>query len=141
MLDARWAIGEQGEFYISASLADTDAEFDELMMVFAPDAVANGAADLFTSGLPGEGADTGPLVDHDVEGLHEIHDYTNLEYRELRTTVGFDYQLSESVGLFASVSLFDLDDDEPYYENTAGLPVWDATGEVVLVSGGLTWSF
>lgn len=38
-----------------------------------------------------------------------------------------------SVKLFGAVALYDLDDSEPYLQDT--------TGSVTVVSGGITWMF
>jgi hypothetical protein len=41
--------------------------------------------------------------------------------------------VQKNLGLFGSVSRYDLDDDAVYLR--------DATGSVTLVVGGMTWSF
>jgi hypothetical protein len=83
--------------------------------------------------LPGPGDDTGSvLTDHDYD-FSEVHEYSDLEYTEIRATLGFRYQLNPTVGLFASASLYDVDDDNPYLQ--------DATGSVELYRAGLSWSF
>lgn len=58
---------------------------------------------------------------------------SSLDYKELRATLGFDYQLAAAARLFAGVSYYDLDDSQPYLQ--------DATGSVMLISSGVTWRF
>lgn len=98
-------------------------------MAFAADVPTQ----LFPGGVPGPGADAGsPLPVHDYD-FGVISDYSDLDYDELRATLGLDYGLTPGARLFAGVSYYDLDDSQPYLQ--------DATGSVLLVSGGLTFNF
>ena len=142
MLDAVWTLSDKGEIYFNGSLTQTDAAFDALTVAAAFDVPTQ----LFPGGqLPVIGPDptlgNGRVDDLDFTEFDQVHDYSNLDYTELRTTLGFRYQINDALGLFASVSRYDLEDDEPMFENPVGLPDMDATGSVTLVSGGLTWSF
>jgi hypothetical protein len=93
------------------------------------------AAELFEGVLPGPGEeDEGALlVDADYQSFDVIHQYSDLDYSEIRTTLGFNYRLSPNMGIFGAVSRYDLDDDAPYLQ--------DSTGSVEIYSGGLTWTY
>jgi len=91
------------------------------------------APDENPGGLPGPGEDTNtPLGFHDYD-FSAVHTYSDLEYTELRASVGVNFGLTDAIGLFGAFTYYDLQDDEPYLQ--------DATGSVEIVSGGLTWSF
>ena len=62
-----------------------------------------------------------------------IHDYSNLDYLEYRTTLGARYNFHRNVGVFGQVSYYNVSDDQPYLQ--------DATGNVTLISGGFNWFF
>jgi hypothetical protein len=111
-------------------MSDTDAAFDTLMMDFA----SNACSTCFPDGLPGEGPDpTAPVGFADYVGLDQIHEYSDLDYLEYRTTLGARYRFHPSIGIFGAVSYYDVSDDQPYLQS--------ATGNVTLISGGLTWLF
>ena len=94
---------------------------------------ADAPTELFPDGLPGPGEDPGsPLPVHDFD-FTKVSDYSDLDYSELRATLGLKYRLGDAVGLFAAVSAYDLDDSQPYIQ--------DANGSVTLFTGGLTWHF
>jgi hypothetical protein len=126
----RWNLSEKSEISLAGSLARSDAGFDPLVMAFA--ANANSPLNTEYPDLPGPGPDAGPLAFHDYD-FSGIDHYSDLDYTEVRTTLGFRHQVRPAFGMFGAVSYYDLQDDEPYLQ--------DATGSVVLLSGGLTWSF
>ena len=108
--------------------------FDTVFLEFA----SNANPDAFPEGeLPGPGpeeaAEGWPVSFGDYTSMNLIHEYSDLEYSEMRGTLGFNYQVNKNMGLFGAVSLFDLDDDAPYLQ--------DATGSVEIYSGGFTWTF
>jgi hypothetical protein len=130
LMDLRWIPSDRGEFYLTASYSQTDAEFDALTPTFASDV----PVELFPDGLPGEGADpTAPVSFADYEGLSEIHEYSKLDYTELRATLGARLNITDTLGLIGEISHFDVEDDAPYLE--------DVTGTVNLIYGGLSWTF
>lgn len=87
---------------------------------------------LFPDGLPGPGPDpTAPVSFSDFD-FSEVHEYSHLEYTELRTTLGIRYLLWRNLSFYGAVSYFDLDDDNPYLQ--------DATGDLTLVTTGFSWS-
>ena len=139
MMDAVWKFSDKGEFFLNGSWTQTDAAFDELQVAVASDVPTS----LFPGGsLPGLGPDPSfPIAYSDFSQMDEVHEYSELDYTEVRGTLGVRYQARPSLGLFASMSLYDLTDDEPMFKNTVGQPDMDATGSVTLVSGGLVWSF
>jgi len=98
-------------------------------MTFAADV----PLELFPDGIPGPGEDpTSPLPVHDYD-FTGVSAYSDLDLTELRATLGLNHRFSSAARLFAAVSLYDLDDSQPFLQ--------DATGSVMLVTGGLTWSF
>lgn len=134
LLDLRWIVGERGEVFLSNSFARTDAAFDTLRMRFA----SNADPASFGGVLPGDGDDPGsPLEFHDYVGVESgfgiIHEFSELEFTQLRSTLGFDYRVNPNLGVFSAVSYYDLDDE--------GIFLQDATGSVVLLSGGFSWVF
>ena len=77
------------------------AAFGTVMMDFA----SNACSTCFPDGLPGEGADpTAPIAYADYEGFDAIHDYSNLDYLEYRTTLGARYKFHNNVGIFGQQS-------------------------------------
>ena len=134
ILDLRYKLSDRGEFFVNASLAETEAFFDHItLMPFSDVPIDLIDPDAAPGELPGEGPDTGSALGfHDYE-FGEINTYSELEYSELRATFGFNYDLNDTVGVFASYTYYDVDDKSPYLQ--------DVTGSVDLVSGGLTWSF
>ncbi len=87
----------------------------------------------FPDGAPGPGPDpTAPLPDHDFD-FTAVNQYSDLEYTEWRTTLGIRGRVRPGLDLFASISLYDVEDNAPYLQS--------ADGSVTLVSGGLSWSF
>jgi len=103
---------------------------DALTPVFESDV----PTELFPDGLPGEGPDpTAPVAFADYQGLSEIHEYSDLKYTELRTTLGFRYNVDRGFGVVGEVSYYDLKDDLPYLQ--------DATGSLSLFYAGVVWSF
>jgi hypothetical protein len=130
LMDLRWIPSDKGEIYLTATYSQTDAEFDSLMPTFAADV----PVELFPDGLPGEGADpTAPVRFADYQGLSEIHDYSRLDFSELRATLGARFNLTEAIGLIGEISHFDVEDDAPYLQ--------DVTGTVSLIYGGVSWTF
>jgi hypothetical protein len=129
MLDARWMLGDRGEVFLTASLTQTEAEFDSISGRFSDDV----PTELFPDGLPVPGPDPNAPISFADYQFGEIHEYSALEYEELRASLGLRVQVHPNVRLFGAVSLYDLTDDAPYLQ--------DATGSVTLVSGGITWSF
>ena len=100
-----------------------------LNMTFAADV----PIELFPDGVPGPGEDpTSPLPVHDYD-FTGVGDYSDLDYTELRATLGLNHKFSAGTQLFAAVSLYDLDDSQPFLQ--------DGTGSVMLLTSGLTWSF
>jgi hypothetical protein len=129
MLDARWKFAKRGELYLTHSWTQTDAGFDALQMVFSSDVPLA----LFPDGIPGPGDDlTSPLPDADYD-MSGIHEYSNLDYEETRTTLGFTYDTKRVFGYYGAASLYDLSDDDPYLQN--------ATGSVAIFSLGATWTY
>ena len=115
-------------------MTKTEAEFETLQMVEHDDVpIGEIDPDASPGELPGLGPDTGSRLRFHNYDFSEVHDYSNLEYTELRTTLGANYRVTQAARLFGAVSLFDLDDEQPYIQ--------DATGAVTLVSGGVTWTF
>ena len=110
--------------------------FDTVFLEFA--GLENANPDAFPGGqLPGPGFDDPdegwPISYGDYTSMNLIHEYSDLDYSETRSSLGFNYMVSPNLGLFGAVSLFDLDDDAPYLQ--------DATGSVEIYSGGFTWTF
>jgi hypothetical protein len=134
VFDARWIFSDKGEIYLNGSLAHTDGSFDTLHVhQYADVPIDLIDPDDDPGSLPGPGDDTGSaLTFHDYD-FSDVRNYSDLEYDELRVTLGASYEVRPSVGLFGAVSRYDLDDDAPYLQ--------DVTGAVTIVSGGITWSF
>ena len=134
ILDLRYKFSDRGEFFINASLADTEAFFDRLTLVpFSDVPIDRIDPDAAPGELPGPGPDDGSALRFHDYDFSEVHTYSDLEYGELRTTFGINFEINETVGVFASYSYYDVDDKRPYLQ--------DATGSVDLVAGGLTWTF
>jgi hypothetical protein len=130
LMDLRWIPSDKGEIYLTASYSQTDAEFDSLTPAFADDV----PVELFPNGLPGPGHDEDAPVAHgDYQSLSEIHEYSRLDYSELRATLGARYNVTHGIGLIGELSYFDVEDDAPYLE--------DVTGTVSLIYGGVSWIF
>jgi hypothetical protein len=111
-------------------MSDTDAAFSTVNLDFA----SNACSTCFPDGLPGPGDDpTSPISFSDYTSMTAINNYSNLEYLEYRTTLGVRHQFHDNIGIFGAVSYYNLDDKQPYLQN--------ATGEVTLISGGLTWTY
>jgi hypothetical protein len=103
---------------------------DQLMPMFASDVPVA----LFPDGLTVEGPDpNAPIAFSDYTGLTEIHEYSDLEFTELRTTLGFRYAVNTGVGLVGEVGWYDLKDDKPYLQ--------DVTGSASVFYAGLEWTF
>lgn len=126
LLDLRWSITDRLEASLSASLAETEAAFEMLENVFADDVPTQ----LFPNGLPGPGADGAPVSFADYD-FSEVHEMSDLEFTELRTTLALRYWMRSNMALYGAVSYFDLDDKTPYLQ--------DATGDVTMVTTGLSW--
>jgi hypothetical protein len=141
-------LSDKSEIYLNGSLSQTDGAFDTLHIHAYSDVpidlIDQDATDGGIAGeLPGPGDDgvlpgeppeaTDPALKFHDYDFTEVHDYSNLEYDELRITLGANYEVLPSVKLFGAVALYDLDDNEPYLQNT--------TGSVTVVSGGITWMF
>jgi hypothetical protein len=134
ILDVRYKLSGRGELFVNASLANTEAFFNRLTLVpFADVPIDLIDPDDAPGELPGPGPDDGSALRFHDYDFSEVNTYSDLEYSELRTTIGINYDLNDTVGLFASYSYYDVDDKRPYLQ--------DATGSVDLVAGGLTWSF
>ena len=128
LFNLRWAFLERGEIWLDLSWARSDAMFDTLEMVAADDVPTV----LFPDGLPGPGLDpTAPVAFSDFD-FSEVNEYSHLEYTEMRSTLGIRYQVYRRLSLYGAVSYYDLDDDNPYLQ--------DATGDVTVVTTGLSWS-
>ena len=111
-------------------MSDTDAAFGTVMMDFA----SNACSTCFPDGLPGEGPDpTAPIGFADYQSFDVIHDYSDLDYLEYRTTLGARYKFHRNIGFFGQVSYYNVNDDQPYLQN--------ASGNVTLISGGFNWFF
>ena len=97
--------------------------------------------ELFPDGLPGPGPDpTAPISFSDFD-FSAVAGYSDIDYTELRTTLGVNYDVSKAVRLFGGVSYYELDDNAPLYANDHGLRAWDQSGDVLRVSGGAVWRF
>lgn len=130
MVDFRWIPSEKGELYLTGSWTGSEAEMDALAPMFASDV----PTELFPDGLTGEGPDpTAPIAFSDYQGLADIHEYSDLEFTEIRATLGFRYDVNPGIGLVGEVGWFDLKDDKPYLQ--------DATGSASVFYAGLVWSF
>ena len=134
IFDVRYKFSDRGEFFVNASLADTDAEYGRVTLVpFSDVPIDLIDPDAAPGELPGPGPDTGCVLRFHDYDFSEINENSALEYSELRATFGINFDINDTVGLFASYSYYDVDDKRPYLQ--------DVTGSVDLVSGGLTWSF
>jgi hypothetical protein len=127
--DLTYHINKTNEIYFNGSYALTDASFNQLVNAFADDVPTQ----LFPDGLPGPGADPNlPLSFSDYD-LSPINEYSNIELEQLRLTLGYRLQIFKNMGLFAAVSYWDVEDNQPYIENYSG--------EVKLLQGGFNWTF
>jgi hypothetical protein len=98
-------------------------------MAFSP----GDPVDLFNGQLPGPGPDPGtPLCCADYD-FSEVNDYSRIELAQLRSTLGWRFQATKFMDVFASVAYYDVQDDSPYIENL--------TGDVTLLRGGFKWIF
>jgi hypothetical protein len=129
LVDIRWAWAERSELFFNVTWADTSAGFATLRVAPASD-VPIGT--YFPDGLPGPGADTGPLLFADYD-FTTIHEYSDVSYEQLRSTVGANVQVRPMLNLFGSISYYDTQDNDPY--------LIDATGDVWLYAGGLSFQF
>ena len=129
MTDFTFQINPRNELYLNGSYALTDAAFNQLVNVFAEDV----PTEFFPDGLPGPGEDpNSALRFHDYD-LSPINEYSKIELEQLRLTLGYRFQVFKNMGLFAAVSYWDVEDNQPYIE--------DYTGEVTLLQGGFNWNF
>ena len=122
-------LGKSGEVYLTASYTTTEAEYASLTGRFSADV----PTELFPDGVPGPGEDPNAPIEFADYDISEIHEYSKLDYNELRASLGVRSDIARGVGPFGAISYYDLTDDSPYLQ--------DATGSVTLLSGGLTWSF
>ena len=107
--------------------------FDDDSISYDDDLIDLVDPDADPGSLPGPGPDDGSALRFHDYDFSEVHEYSELEYTEIRATAGLRYKLNEKLGVFASASLYDVDDDNPYLQ--------DATGSVSIYRGGLSWSF
>ena len=97
---------------------------------------------LFPGGvLPGPGPDPALPVDYADYDFTNVNSYSDIDYTELRATLGVNYSITKYVRLFGGISYYDLDDNAPLYENNLGLTTWNNSGDVTRVSGGAVWTF
>lgn len=127
-MDVRWAWAERSELFFNVTWADTVAGLDVVQMGPAADVPLAS----FPDGLPGPGADTGPFLFSDFD-FTRVHEYSNVAYEQLRSTVGVNFKARPTLDLFGSISYYDTNDDDPY--------VQDVTGNVWLYTGGLSFVF
>ena len=130
MTDFNFQINPNNELYLNGSYALTEAGFNQLVNVFSDDV----PTEFFPNGLPGPG-DDGPdatlrFSDYDMSPINE---YSNIELEQIRVTLGWRLKIMKSMGIFAAVSYWDVEDNQPYIENYSG--------EVKLVQGGFNWTF
>ena len=64
-------------------------------------------SDPFPGGqLPGPGPDAGsPIAFHDYASFDTIHENSNLDFLEIRTSIGTNYRFSENVGFYGQLSI------------------------------------
>jgi hypothetical protein len=95
--------------------------------------------DLFPGGIPGPGEDepaathTDPTLTFSDYDLSRLAEYSDLDYEEIRTSLGFDYDITDAIAAFASISYYEVEDNAPYIQ--------DFTGDATLVRGGMVWKF
>ncbi len=137
LADFRFALFERGELFLTGTYTQTDAGMDPWVANFADDV----PTELFPDGLPGPGPDPNAPIAFGDYDFSEVNTYSDLDYTELRATLGFNYNLSQHVRLFGGISYYDLEDNAPFYENQSGIPMWDQSGDVTRISGGAVWKF
>ena len=85
--------------------------------------------------LPDPADYAGPNTrDADYLSLATVGEFSDLEYTEIRTTLGARWQITKGFGLFGQISYWDLEDKTAYLFQ-------DLTGTVTLGQLGLTWYF